>query len=97
MVLYVLLVFSVALLPLFAYLQGPRGRLLTGGLAGFAERHAVVVVWASAIPLMAVEAVFGPDVNTGGWEHAVYVFPFLYGFLIAPTRGSRLRCGAPTS
>ena len=81
--LYVLLVFSVALLPLFAWLRGPRGRLLTGRLAGLAERHGAVVVWAAAIPMMAVEAVFGPDVNTGGWERSVYVFPFVYGFLIA--------------
>jgi len=81
--LYVLLVFSVALLPLFAYLAGPRGRPLTGRLAGFAARHGAVVVLAAAVPVMAVEAVFGPDVNTGGWERVVYVFPFLYGFLIA--------------
>ena len=81
--LYVLLVFSVALLPLFAYLAGPRGRSLTGRLAGFAECHGAVVVLAAAVPMMAVEAVFGPDVNTGGWERVVYVFPFLYGFLIA--------------
>jgi len=32
---------------------------------------------------MVTEAVFGPDVNTGGWERTAYVFPFLYGFLIA--------------
>ena len=81
--LYVLLVCSVALLPLFTYLAGPRGRPLTSRLAGFAERHAAVVVLAAAIPMMAVEAVFGPDVNTGGWERTVYPFPFLYGFLIA--------------
>ena len=81
--LYVLLLFTLALLPLFAYLGGPRGRLLTSALAGFAERHAAVVVLAAAIPMMAGEAVFGPDVNTGGWERAVYVFPFSYGFLIA--------------
>ena len=81
--LYVLLVFSVALLPLLAYLAGPRGRPLTGRLAGFAECHGAVVVLAAAVPMMAVEAVFGPDVNTGGWERVVYVFPFLYGFLIA--------------
>jgi glucans biosynthesis protein C len=81
--LYVLLVFSLALLPLFAYLQGPRGGPLTARLAGTAERHATVVVLAAAIPLMAAEAVFGPDVNTGGWERTAYVFPFLYGFLIA--------------
>jgi glucans biosynthesis protein C len=81
--LYVLLVFSVALLPLLAYLRGPRGRRLIGRLAGFAGRRGGVVVWAAAIPLMATEAVFGPDVNTGGWERATYVFPFLYGFVIA--------------
>ncbi len=81
--LYVLLVFSVALLPLFAYLRGPRGRSLTGRLAGFAACHGAVVVLAAAVPMMVVEAVFGPDVNTGGWERVVYVYPFLYGFLIA--------------
>ena len=41
------------------------------------------MVGAAAIPLMAVEAVSGPDVNTGGWERVAYVFPFVYGFLIA--------------
>ena len=81
--LYVLVVFSVRLLPLLACLRGPRGSLLTGRLAGLAERHGGVVVWAAAIPLMVTEAVFGPDVNTGGWERATHVFPFLYGFVIA--------------
>ncbi len=81
--LYVLLVFSIALLPLLTYLRGPRGVLLIGRLAGFAERHGAVVVLAAAIPLMLVEAVFGPDVNTGGWERLAYAFTFLYGFLIA--------------
>jgi len=81
--LYVLLVFSVALLPLFAYLRGPRGRPLIGRLAGLTDRRGGVVVCAAAIPLMVTEAVFGPDVNTGGWERVSYVFPFLYGFLIA--------------
>jgi peptidoglycan/LPS O-acetylase OafA/YrhL len=81
--LYVLLAFSLALLPLFAYLRGRRGRPVIDRLAGIARRHGTVAVLAAAIPLMAVEAVFGPDVNTGGWERTVYVFPFLYGFLIA--------------
>jgi peptidoglycan/LPS O-acetylase OafA/YrhL len=81
--LYVLLLFSVTLLPLFAYLRAPRGKLSTGRLAGFAERHGAVVVWAAAIPMMVVEAVFGPDVSTGGWDRLAYVFPFAYGFLIA--------------
>jgi len=32
---------------------------------------------------MVTEAVFGPDGITGGWERLAYVFPLLYGFLIA--------------
>jgi peptidoglycan/LPS O-acetylase OafA/YrhL len=91
--LYVLLVFSLALLPLFAYLRGARGRPVIDRLAGIAGRRGTVAVLAAAIPLMVVEAVFGPDVNTGGWERTVYVFPFLYGFLIAsdPRFGAALR------
>ena len=81
--LYVLLVFSIVLLPLFAWLQRPRGTSVTGWLAGFAERHGFAVVCAAAVPLMVTEAVFGPDSNTGGWERLAYVFPFLYGFVIA--------------
>ena len=65
--LYVLLVFSIVLLPLFAYLRRQQGRLLTGRLAGLADRHSGIVVWAAGVPMMAVEAVFGPDINTGGW------------------------------
>ena len=48
---------------------------------------------AAAVPMMATEAAFGPDVNTGGWERLAYVFPFLYGFVIAgdPRLESALR------
>jgi peptidoglycan/LPS O-acetylase OafA/YrhL len=84
--LYVLLIFSITLLPLLSYLRGPRGSRAIGRLAGFAERHGAVVVSAAAVPLMLVEAVFGPDVNTGGWERVAYVFPFIYGFVIASDR-----------
>jgi glucan biosynthesis protein C len=84
--LYVLLVFSITLLPLLAYLRGPRGTLVIGRLAGFAGRPGAVVLWAAAVPLVLVEAVFGPDVNTGGWERVAYLFPFLYGFVIASDR-----------
>jgi hypothetical protein len=79
----VLLVYSLALLPLFAYLRGPGGRRLTSQIAGFTERHALIALSVAAIPVIAVEAAFGPDVNTGGWERLAYVFPFGYGFLIA--------------
>jgi len=81
--LYVLLAFSLALLPLFRYLAGPRGAPLAGRVAALAARHPVTVLAAAAVPIMVTEAVFGPDVNTGGWERLAYVFPFLYGFLIA--------------
>jgi glucans biosynthesis protein C len=81
--LYVLLVFSLALLPLLGYLAGPRGAPLAGRMAALTGRHPVTVLAAAAVPIMVIEAVFGPDVNTGGWERLAYVFPFLYGFLIA--------------
>jgi len=81
--LYVLLVFSLVLLPLFRYLAGPRGARLASRMAALTGRHPVTVLAAAAVPIMATEAVFGPDANTGGWERTAYVFPFLYGFLIA--------------
>jgi hypothetical protein len=81
--LYVLLVFSLVLLPVFRYLRGPRGALLVGRAAGLAARHPVATLSAAAVPVMVTEAVFGPDVNTGGWERTAYAFPFLYGFVIA--------------
>jgi glucans biosynthesis protein C len=81
--LYVLVVFSIALLPLFAWLLRPQGTSVTRWLARFAERHGFAVVCGAAVPLMATEVALGPDVNTGGWERLAYVFPFLYGFVIA--------------
>ena len=65
--LYVLLVFSVALLPLFGYLPAARGAAGRPGRR-VAERHPVTVLAAAAVPMMVTEAAFGPDVNTGGWE-----------------------------
>ena len=81
--LFVLVAFSIVLLPLFGWLQRPQGTAVTRWLAGFAERHGIAVLCAAAVPLMVTEAVFGPDGNTGGWERLAYVFPFLYGFVIA--------------
>ena len=81
--LYVLLVFSLALLPLFRYLTAPRGTRLAGRAAAAAARHPVAMLAAAAVPVMVTEAVFGPDTSTGGWERLAYLFPFAYGFLIA--------------
>ena len=81
--LYVLLVFSLALAPLFGYLRGPHGTRLTGRAAEHAARHPLATLAVAAVPVMVTEAVFGPDASTGGWERLAYVFPFAYGFLIA--------------
>jgi glucans biosynthesis protein C len=81
--LYVLLVFSLALLPLFGYLRGQHGTRLAGRIAGQAARHPLAMLAVAAVPVIVTEAVFGPDTSTGGWERLAYVFPFLYGFLIA--------------
>jgi glucan biosynthesis protein C len=81
--LYVLLILSVLLLPVFLYLRRPQGTRLVARLAGFTDRHAILAVFAAAAPIMLVETAFGPDINTGGWERLAYLFPLLYGFLIA--------------
>jgi len=81
--LYVLLVFSLALLPLFWYLRGQRGTRLAGRVAAQAARHPLAMLAVAAGPVIVTEAVFGPDGITGGWERLAYVFPFAYGFLIA--------------
>jgi hypothetical protein len=81
--LYVLLVFSLTLLPLFWYLRGQHGTRLAGRAAALAARYPLAMLAVAAGPVIVTEAVFGPDASTGGWERLAYVFPFLYGFLIA--------------
>jgi hypothetical protein len=81
--LYVLLVFSLALAPLFRYMRSAHGTRLAGRAAEQAARHPLAMLAAAAVPVVVTEAVFGPDGITGGWERLAYVFPFLYGFLIA--------------
>src|SRR6266508_3544217 len=41
---------------------------------------------AGAVPMGLVEAVFGPDKVTGGWERLAYLFPLLFGYVIASNR-----------
>jgi fucose 4-O-acetylase-like acetyltransferase len=81
--LYVLLLFSITLLPVFGYLHRPRGVRLIAALAGLTDRHSTVALALAAAPLAVTESVFGPDVNSGGWERVAYLFPFIYGFVIA--------------
>jgi peptidoglycan/LPS O-acetylase OafA/YrhL len=84
--LFSLLVFSIVLVPAFAYLRCPHGARLVDRLAGLTERHPAAALLVAAIPIMAVEAALGPDKNTGGWERLTYLFFFLYGYLLASDR-----------
>jgi glucan biosynthesis protein C len=84
--LFALLVFSIVLAPAFAWLRRPQGAHLVDRLAGLTERHPALTLMVAAVPVMAVEASFGPDRNTGGWERLAYVCFFLYGYLLACDR-----------
>src|SRR5512133_3640911 len=84
--LFSLLVFSIVLVPAFAYLRRPHGAHLIGRLAGLTERHPAPALLVAAVPVMAVEAALGPDKNTGGWERLTYLVFFLYGYLLASDR-----------
>jgi glucan biosynthesis protein C len=81
--LYCLLTFSLVLLPLFSYLRGARGIRLVDRTAAFTTGHRHAVLLAGGIPMALIEATFGPDVNTGGWERLTYLVPLLIGYLIA--------------
>jgi hypothetical protein len=58
------------------------GVRLVDRLAGVSQRHPALALLVAAVPIMAVEASFGPDGNTGGWERLTYVVFFLYGYLL---------------
>lgn len=81
--LYVLLILTLVLLPLLTFLRGHRGTWMITGAARASLRHPLLAVVVAAVPVMALEAAFGPDVNTGGWERTAYAIPFVYGFMIA--------------
>ena len=91
--LFSLLVFSIVLVPAFGYLRRPQGARLVDRLAGLTERHPALTLLVAAVPVMAVEAAFGPDRNTGGWERLTYCGSFCTATCLPPTAGSRKRCG----
>jgi peptidoglycan/LPS O-acetylase OafA/YrhL len=84
--LFSLLVFSIVLTPAFVSLRRPEGARLIGRLTGVTERHPALALLVAAVPVMAVEAAFGPDRNTGGWERLTYAVFFVYGYLLASDR-----------
>ena len=81
--LYVLLVWSMVLLPLFLCLRTAGGVRLVDRLGRLAERNPVIALGALAVPPILAEAAFGANDNTGMWDRFPYGFFLLYGFLIA--------------
>ena len=88
--LYILLVFTLLLLPVFLYLRKPPGRQLVGRAASF-----VKLPWAiflPALPIAVIEAALGTDIS-GGWNQAVYIVFLCYGYLLAAdVRFGQLLC-----
>jgi glucan biosynthesis protein C len=76
-----LFIFSVLLLPLFLYLQGQRGGLLVGRLAGLLARPGVILLL--GLPVAVVEAVLVTSTMGGGWNEYTYAILLVCGFLIA--------------
>lgn len=84
--LYVLLVWTIVLLPVFLWLLRGGGAELVDRIAGFVGRHGAVALGAFAAPVVLAEAAFGANDNTGSWDRLPYLFFLLYGFLLALDR-----------
>jgi hypothetical protein len=78
--LYVLLVFTLLLLPVFVYLRSAAGRRIVSRAAVGTSRPWAVFL--PAIPIAALEAGLGTDMS-GGWNQSAYVVFLLYGYLLA--------------
>jgi len=76
-----LFIFSVLLLPLFLYLQGPRGESVVGQVAGFFARPGAILLL--GLPAAVVEAALVTSTMGGGWNEYTYAVLLLCGFLIA--------------
>jgi glucans biosynthesis protein C len=78
--LYLLFVFSAALLPVFVYLRRPPGRALLRRCAHAARRP---LLWAlPALAVAAAEVGLGTE-DTGGWNRWAYVVFLLFGYVLA--------------
>jgi len=92
--LLVLFVFSIALLPLFRWLQGRGAR----ALSKFGDVVALpLVVYALAIPIALLMVNLNPrnlllgSKDWGGWPLPVYLFFFVYGFVVISHAGLQRR------
>ena len=78
--LYVLLVYTLLLLPVFICLGQPAGQRLIGRVARFFDRPWAIVL--PALPIAVIEAALGTDMS-GGWNQSVYLVLLVYGYLLA--------------
>lgn len=84
--LYVLLVLSLLLLPLFLYLRGDRGRRVVEKVVVLADRRPFTLLIAGAVPFALLELAFGPSAVTGGWAWPAYGVPLAFGYVQAADR-----------
>jgi glucan biosynthesis protein C len=78
--LYILLVFTLLLLPVFLYLRQPPGQQLIGRAASVITSPWRLI--AAALPIAVIEAALGTDM-AGGWNQNAYIIFLLYGYLLA--------------
>lgn len=78
--LYILLLFTFLLLPVFIYLQKTSGRKLVGRIASFSTGPWAMVL--AAFPIAVIEAALGTEMS-GGWNHSAYIVFLFYGYLLA--------------
>jgi hypothetical protein len=78
--LYILLVFTLLLLPVFLYLKQPHGEHLIGRAASLITTPWTLI--AAALPIAAIESALGTDM-AGGWNQNAYIIFLVYGYLLA--------------
>lgn len=77
--LYVLLLFTLLLLPVFLYLKNQSGRELVGRIAQFTARPWGMLL--AAVPIAVIEAALGTDM-AGGWNQSAYILFLIYGYFL---------------
>jgi len=77
--LYILLVFTLLLLPVFLYLKNQSGRELVGRIAQFSAGPWGLLL--AAVPIAVIEAALGTDM-AGGWNQSAYILFLFYGYLL---------------
>ena len=78
--LYILLVFTLLLFPVFLYLKQPSGQQFIRRVASLITTPWGLIM--AALPIAVIEAALGTDM-AGGWNQNAYIVFLFYGFLLA--------------